>query len=220
LARAVRRHDSGGSHIRTMQVSTDIATSTASWQARATSRIRTSRRQSSTASTPTRGSSATKAKPFPNCKQQKSSLLSTLPPSRTGFSTYFYQAQPGVVQPCCPWPPAGPRGARSPQRGPHQRKARGGAQTRQARRQLRGSGVYLVTFRARDEGRARCLCRVGICTSSSPSNCVTRVCRRTLLVASSTRTSHFSFLRGTIAQVSTALDAAQRAIEQVVQSRP
>jgi hypothetical protein len=59
-----------------------------------------------------------------------------------------------VHLPCCPWPPAGPRGPRSPQR---RLKARGGAKTRQLRRHLRGNGVYLVTFRARDDGRARCL---------------------------------------------------------------
>ena len=33
--------------------------------------------------------------------------------------------QSGVHQPSCPWPPAGPRGTRSPQRRHHQRKARG-----------------------------------------------------------------------------------------------
>jgi hypothetical protein len=71
--------------------------------------------------------------------------------------------QPGVDQPGCPWPPAGPRGTRSPQRRPHECKARGGAQqTHQVRRHLRGNRVYLVTFRARDDERARCLFRVGV----------------------------------------------------------
>jgi hypothetical protein len=59
---------------------------------------------------------------------------------------------------------AGPRGARSPERRPHERKARGGVQTRQVRRHLRGNGVYpyLLTFRARDDGRARRLYRDGV----------------------------------------------------------
>jgi hypothetical protein len=42
-----------------------------------------------------------------------------------------------------------------PQRRPHQRKARRGAQARQVRRHLRGNRVDLVTFRSRDDGRAR-----------------------------------------------------------------
>jgi hypothetical protein len=57
--------------------------------------------------------------------------------------------QPGVFS-----SPAGPRTTRSPQRRHHQRKARGGAQTRLVRPHLRGTRVYLVTFRARDDGRS------------------------------------------------------------------
>ncbi len=71
---------------------------------------------------------------------------------------------PGVHQPGCPGLPAGPRGARSSQRRPHQRKACGGAHTRQVRPHLRGNGVYLVTFRARNDGRSRCLHRGGVLT--------------------------------------------------------
>jgi hypothetical protein len=57
-----------------------------------------------------------------------------------------------VHQPRRPSPPAGPRGARPPQRRPHQRKARGGAQAHQVRRHLRGNRVGLVTFRAQTTG--------------------------------------------------------------------
>jgi hypothetical protein len=39
----------------------------------------------------------------------------------------------------------------------NQRKARGGARAHQLRRHLRGYRVGLLPFRARDDGRARCI---------------------------------------------------------------
>ena len=74
-------------------------------------------------------------------------------------------------------------------RSPHQCQARGGGQAPQVRRHLRGNGVSLLSFRARDDGRPRGLYRDGVLPPSSPSNCGTRAYRRTFSWASSRRTS-------------------------------
>jgi hypothetical protein len=121
--------------------------------------------------------------------------------------------QPGAHQPCCPWPPAGPRGTRLPQRRPHQHKARGGTQTRQVRRDLLGNRVYLFASRARDDGRARCLYlyRVGVLPlhqaiarlGSAGGRARGQAHERHLSCASPEQ----------IAQVTTALDAAQHAVK-------
>ena len=64
-----------------------------------------------------------------------------------------------------PGRPIGWSGWRAPrlvQRCPHQRHARGGFQTPQGRCHLRGNGVSLLSFRARDYGRPRGLYRDGV----------------------------------------------------------
>ncbi len=62
--------------------------------------------------------------------------------------------------------------------------------------------VYLVTFRARNDGRSRCLHRG--CTCSSKSICATRVFRRTCCwYCKLKKDIPFALRRGTIAQVTT-----------------
>ena len=121
--------------------------------------------------------------------------------------------QQGAHQPCCPWPPAGPRGTRLPQRRPHQRKARGGTQTRQVRSHLLGDMVYLFASRARDDGRARCLYlyRVGVLPLHQA---IARLGSAGGRARGQAHEIHLSCASPEqIAQVTTALDAAQRAVK-------
>jgi hypothetical protein len=74
---------------------------------------------------------------------------------------------------------------------------------------LRGYRVGLLTFRSRDDGRARGLHRVGVLLLEKAS---ARLGSADVLLGKLKKDISFALRRGTIAQVTTALDAGQRAL--------